>query len=123
MAAQREPVARLTVERSRFFGLYVSAANEDEVQAVLARRRKAVKRARHHCWASRLGDGPVVETAHNDGEVGKPGLRLLEILRRNDLLGVLVVSRVFGGVKLGPAGVGRAFKEAGVMAVELYREG
>ncbi len=123
MAAKTEPVARLTVERSRFFGVFVPAANEDEIKAVLTRRRKAVKRARHHCWASRLAAGPVVETAHNDGEVGKPGLRLLELLRRNDLYGVLVVSRVFGGVKLGPAGVGRAFKEAGAMAVELYQEG
>jgi putative IMPACT (imprinted ancient) family translation regulator len=125
MAAQTEPVARLTVERSRFFGVFVPAANEDEIKAALARRRKAVKRARHHCWASRLDSdaGPVVETAHNDGEVGKPGLRLLEILRRNDLRGVLVVSRVFGGVKLGPAGVGRAFKQTGAAAVELYREG
>jgi putative IMPACT (imprinted ancient) family translation regulator len=125
MATQREPVARLTVERSRFFGLFAPLRSEGEIKALLARRRKTVKRARHHCWASRLvnDDGLVVETAHNDGEVGKPGLRLLELLRRNDLCGVLVVSRVFGGVKLGPAGVGRAFKETGVLAVELYREG
>jgi len=125
MSPHRDPVARLTVERSRFFGVYVSAKTPEEIKDVLARRRKAVKRARHHCWASRLADGAgnVVESAHNDGEVGKPGLRLLELMRRADLRGVLVVSRVFGGVKLGPAGVGRAFKETGAMALELFLSG
>lgn len=125
MSARREPIAKLTVERSRFFGVYVPAKDEDEVRQVLARRRKAVKRARHHCWASRLdgGEGKVVESARDDGEVGRPGHRLLEVMRRGDLRGVLVVSRVFGGVKLGPAGVGRAIKETGVEAVELARAG
>jgi putative IMPACT (imprinted ancient) family translation regulator len=43
---------------------------------------------------------------------------LLEQLRRDDLEGVIVVSRFFGGVKLGPAGVGRAFRAAGEGAIE-----
>ena len=40
-------------------------------------------------------------------------MKLLEQLRSRDLEGVIVVSRYFGGVKLGPAGVGRAFRAAG----------
>ncbi len=125
MSTRKDPIAKLTVERSRFFGIYVPAKDEDGVRQVLARRRKAVKRARHHCWASRLDTdgGQVVESARDDGEVGRPGHRLLEVLRRDDLRGVLVVSRVFGGVKLGPAGVGRAIKDTGVQAVELARAG
>ena len=121
MATDRDQVARLTVERSRFFGVYVPVGTGDEVKAVLARRRRAVKRARHHCWASRLedGTGAIVESARDDGEVGRPGMRLLEVMRRENLLGVLVVSRVFGGVKLGPAGVGRAIKDTGARAVDL----
>jgi putative IMPACT (imprinted ancient) family translation regulator len=41
-------------------------------------------------------------------------MKLLELLRHNDLEGLLVVSRIFGGIKLGPGGVGRAFREAGL---------
>ncbi|MBW2459159.1 MAG: YigZ family protein [Deltaproteobacteria bacterium] len=105
--------AKLTVKRSRFFAVLASVSDEEEIKALLAKRRRKVKRARHHCWAARLTspDGTIVELSRDDGEVGRPGQRILEVLRRNETLGVLVVSRVFGGVKLGPAGVGRAFKQ------------
>jgi putative IMPACT (imprinted ancient) family translation regulator len=59
----------------------------------------------------------MVEQARDDGEVGRPGMKLLELLRHNDLEGLLVVSRIFGGVKLGPGGVGRAFRDAGAGAI------
>ena len=106
--------AKVTVKRSRFLAVLARARDEEEVKALLARRRREVKRARHHCWAARLAgpDGNIVELARDDGEVGRPGQRILEVMRRNEAVGVLVVSRVFGGVKLGPAGVGRAFKQA-----------
>ena len=42
---------------------------------------------------------------------------LLELLRKDDLEGGLVVSRVFGGVKLGVGGVSRAFREAGAAVI------
>ncbi|MEX1310499.1 MAG: YigZ family protein, partial [Candidatus Sulfomarinibacteraceae bacterium] len=58
-------------------------------------------------------EGRMVEQARDDGEVGRPGMKLLELLRGADLEGVIVVSRYFGGIKLGPAGVGRAFRAAG----------
>ena len=45
--------------------------------------------------------------------MGHPGRVLLELLRREDLEGGLLVSRVFGGVKLGVGGVSRAFRAAG----------
>jgi len=69
--------------------------------------------------AYRLRDaaGTVEERSKDDGEVGHPGRVLLEILRRHDLEGVLLVSRVFGGVKLGVGGVSRAFREAGEGAI------
>ena len=106
--------ANLTVKRSRFFAVLARVRDEDAIKTLLAEQRAQVKKVRHQCWAARLAspDGAVVELARDDGEVGRPGQRILEILRRHKLLGVLVVSRVFGGIKLGPAGVGRAFKQA-----------
>jgi putative IMPACT (imprinted ancient) family translation regulator len=46
---------------------------------------------------------------------------LLEILRKHEIEGALVVSRIFGGVKLGVGGVARAFREAGEGAVAVFR--
>ncbi len=110
----------LTEQRSRFYAAAVPAASLDDVKKVLAKRKKKYHKARHHCWACRLRDenGQIVEQARDDGEVGRPGMKMLELLRHHDLEGLLVVSRIFGGVKLGPGGVGRAFRDAAMGAIE-----
>lgn len=109
----------VTEKRSRFLALAAPASTLAEAKKVVAKQKRAHHKARHHCWACRIldGEGRVVEQARDDGEVGRPGMILLEQLRRNDLEGIIVVSRFFGGVKLGPAGVGRAFRAAGEGAI------
>ncbi len=106
---------QITEQRSRFLAEARPVASLDEVKAVVAARRKKLRKANHHVWACRFHDenGRLVEQARDDGEVGRPGMALLELLRRDDTEGLLIVSRVFGGVKLGPGGVKRAFREAG----------
>ena len=108
-----------TVERSKFFAVLAPLPSAAAIDPLLKSRRSEVRRANHHCWAYRLRDaaGTVEERSKDDGEVGHPGRVLLEILRRHDLEGVLLVSRVFGGVKLGVGGVSRAFREAGEGAI------
>jgi putative IMPACT (imprinted ancient) family translation regulator len=114
---------KLTVERSRFHALLFPAASEEDVSAVVKRRRGELRRANHHCWVLRCRDaaGALVERSKDDGEVGHPGRVLLELLRREDLEGGLLVSRIFGGVKLGVGGVSRAFREAGEGAIAACR--
>jgi putative IMPACT (imprinted ancient) family translation regulator len=114
----------LTEQRSRFYAAAVPAATLDEVKNELAKRKRKYHKARHHCWACRVRDenGRLVEQARDDGEVGKPGMKLLELLRQRDLEGLLVVSRFFGGIKLGPGGVGRAFRGAALRALEKADE-
>jgi len=106
---------KLTVERSRFHAVLFPAASEADVAAMLKRKRSEHRKANHHCWALRCrgASGDLVERSKDDGEVGHPGRVLLELLRREELEGALLVSRVFGGVKLGVGGVSRAFREAG----------
>ena len=113
----------LSVERSRFFAVLVPLATPEGMEAILRARRGEVRRANHHCWAYRLPgpDGSVLEKSKDDGEVGHPGRVLLEILRKHEIEGAIVVSRVFGGVKLGVGGVARAFREAGEGAVASFR--
>ncbi len=108
------------VKRSRFCAVTVPAASIDEVKRVVDGRRKKMRKARHHCWACRVRDhqGTIIEQARDDGEVGRPGYVMLALLRRDDLEGGLVVSRFFGGVKLGPGGVSRAMREAAQLAIE-----
>ncbi|MCK5346187.1 MAG: YigZ family protein, partial [Candidatus Heimdallarchaeota archaeon] len=72
--------------------------------------------ANHHCYAIRCQS---VEKSKDDGEVGHPGRVLSELLKKHDLDShMLIVSRIFGGVKLGVGGVSRAFREAGQGVIE-----
>jgi len=109
----------LTVERSRFYALVAPLASPADMEALLKTRRRDYRKAVHHCWGYRLRDssGAVAEVSKDDGEVGHPGRVLLELLRKHDLEGALVVSRIFGGVKLGVGGVSRAFRDAGQGAI------
>lgn len=112
----------LTVQRSRFYARLVPLGTAEEMEGVIRRRRGEVRKANHHCWALRIADaeGRIVERSKDDGEVGHPGRVLLEALRQHDLEGGLVVSRIFGGVKLGVGGVARAFREAARGAIAEY---
>jgi putative IMPACT (imprinted ancient) family translation regulator len=113
----------LAVGRSRFFAALVPLSSPDEMDTVVRRRRGEVRRANHHCWALRLVEsgGTTTEKIKDDGEVGHPGRVLLEVLRRHDLEGAIIVSRIFGGVKLGVGGVSRAFRDVGEGVVETHR--
>jgi putative IMPACT (imprinted ancient) family translation regulator len=114
----------LTEKRSRFYAAAIPAETLGDVKKELVRRKKRYRKARHHCWACRVQDenGRLVEQARDDGEVGRPGMKLLELLRQRDLEGMLVVSRYFGGIKLGPAGVGRAVRDAALGALDPSRQ-
>jgi putative IMPACT (imprinted ancient) family translation regulator len=109
----------LTVERSHFYALLSPLASPADMEPLLKTRRRDYRKAVHHCWAYRCRDasGAVVEVSKDDGEVGHPGRVLLELLKKYDLEGVLLVSRIFGGVKLGVGGVSRAFRDAGQGAI------
>jgi putative IMPACT (imprinted ancient) family translation regulator len=110
-------------ERSRFHAVLFPAADEAAVLKMVRLKKGEHRKASHHCWAwrGRAGNGSSGERSRDDGEVGHPGKVLLELLRRHDLEGGLLVSRVFGGVKLGVGGVSRAFREAGAGVLALYR--
>jgi putative IMPACT (imprinted ancient) family translation regulator len=122
MKVDRRVEFRYSAERSRFFAVLFPAAGETEVQKMVRLKKGEQRKAKHHCWAFRSVDekSNLIEKSRDDGEVGHPGRVLLELLRHDDLEGGLLVSRIFGGVKLGIGGVSRAFREAGAGAIEEY---
>lgn len=62
--------------------------------------------------------GNLCEEFKNDGEVGHPAKGMLQIMKANGLDShVIVVSRIFGGIKLGPGGVSRAFRKSAEYAI------
>lgn len=83
---------------------------------VVAQLRAAHPGAAHVCWALLAGGQSA---AHDDGEPGgTAGRPMLEVLRHQDLDGVLAtVVRYFGGVKLGAGGLVRAYTDAVAQAL------
>ncbi len=105
---------------SRFIGRAWPVESEDAVAEILAERRRAEYTATHHCSAYRLGPDADVYRAHDDGEpsstAGPPILRQIEARELTDTL--VVVTRYYGGTKLGTGGLIRAYGEAAALALD-----
>ena len=119
MAVREVSVVRLDEKKSKFYAHLYEIDTPDDVLEVRAIHDKLYKKAAHHCYAVVCGN---FTDSRADGEVGSPGRALAEVMERYNLGShVLMVSRIFGGIKLGPAGVARAFREAGNGAVVEYQ--
>ena len=119
MAVREVSVVRLDEKKSKFYAHLYEIDTPDDVLEVRAIHDKLYKKAAHHCYAVVCGN---FTDSRADGEVGSPGRSLAEVMERHNLGShVLMVSRIFGGIKLGPAGVARAFREAGNGAVVEYQ--
>ena len=118
----RPAEAETIVRGSRFRAWVGPAADVEEAGAALVRRATAGKDATHHCWAYRLWRGGRVEEAGFDaGEPGgTAGRPILGSLQAAELIQtVCVVSRWFGGVKLGTGGLVRAYGGAAAECLRL----
>lgn len=104
----------LEVRKSRFVCTLARAAGEAEAVAFLARHRRAHRDATHNCTAYVVGEHGEIAKSSDDGEPsGTAGIPMLEVLTRRGLTGtVAVVTRHFGGVKLGAGGLVRAYAQA-----------
>lgn len=107
----REGVHEIEISRSRFICALAPAATEEEAQAFIARVRKEHPTARHNCFAYVLGADGSVQKASDDGEPGgTAGVPMLQMLVRREMRYVVaVVTRYFGGIKLGAGGLIRAY--------------
>ena len=108
--------SELVIRKSRFVGCVQPVADRATALAVVDGLRQAHPGAAHVCWALMAGGQSA---ANDDGEPGgTAGRPMLEVLRHQDLDGVLAtVVRHFGGVKLGAGGLVRAYTDAVAQAL------
>ncbi|RNL70297.1 YigZ family protein [Streptomyces sp. I6] len=107
----REGVHETEISRSRFVCALAPAATERDAQDFVARVRRTHPTATHNCFAYVIGADAAVQKASDDGEPGgTAGVPMLQMLLRRDIrYAVAVVSRYYGGVKLGAGGLIRAY--------------
>lgn len=103
----------LEIKKSRFIGFATKACSRDEALAHVAAVKARYPDARHHCWAYILGDAESA-AMNDDGEPsGTAGKPILNVLQHKGIGNVLVVvTRYFGGIKLGAGGLVRAYSQA-----------
>ena len=109
-AVEHETVVR----KSRFLCRIEPVSSVEEAEAVIAGIRKRAWDATHNCTAMVTGLHGDQARSSDDGEPsGTAGIPMLEVLRRRELTDVVaVVTRYFGGVKLGAGGLVRAYSSA-----------
>ncbi len=118
-----ERVAQAEIKRkgSRFIAEALLTSAVDEAMTQLEAIRKREHAASHHCYAYRVGTGQEVTFKYSDdGEPnGSAGRPIFDILSGRELTNVLVVvTRYFGGTKLGTGGLVRAYGDAATAALE-----
>lgn len=111
-SAAREAEREIVIERSRFIGFAREAATESEARAFIEEIRKKHSLATHNCYAF-VTDGGMVKRSSDDGEPsGTAGTPILDAITFSGLIDTaVVVTRYFGGVKLGAGGLTRAYSK------------
>ena len=101
----------IIIQKSRFIAYITRATTEEEAQTFIATIKKKHWDATHNCSAYMIGEHNQIQKANDDGEPsGTAGVPMLEVLKKRELKDtVVVVTRYFGGIKLGGGGLIRAY--------------
>ncbi|MBP2029481.1 putative YigZ family protein [Methanohalophilus levihalophilus] len=109
------------VKGSKFIAYSKNVDSEEEAKQFIAKIRKLHPDATHNVPAYRFTSGGKLALYFNDdgepsGSSGKPVFKVLEMKDLTDV--VVVVTRYFGGTKLGFGGLARAYRQAAIEAIE-----
>ncbi|KHE72719.1 YigZ family protein [Halobacillus sp. BBL2006] len=110
----------VTIQKSRFIGYVKRCETEEEAQSFIQEIKKKHHDATHNCSAYMIGEHDLIQKANDDGEPsGTAGVPMLEVLKRRGLKDTaVVVTRYFGGIKLGAGGLIRAYSGTTSAAID-----
>ena len=108
------------LEKSTFIGYSKPIKTEEEAIEFINEIKKKHKDATHNVWAYTIGENMNIQRYSDDGEPqGTAGIPTLEVIKKEDLRDVVVVvTRYFGGIKLGAGGLVRAYTKGAKVGIE-----
>ena len=108
-----------TIKKSRFICSIARVSSDEEAQQFIASIQAANKKATHNCCAYMIGDNDQIQRESDNGEPsGTAGIPILESLKLAKIHNVVaVVTRYFGGIKLGAGGLIRAYSNTTTEAI------
>jgi uncharacterized YigZ family protein len=109
--SQQSGSHEIVIQKSRFIGTIKRVESESEAQEFIQSMKKKYHDATHNCSAYIIGEHDQIQKANDDGEPsGTAGVPILEVLKKQHLKDTaVVVTRYFGGIKLGAGGLIRAY--------------
>lgn len=109
----------IEIKKSRFICFLKRIESEEEAKDFIQQIKKEHWKANHNCNAFVLGERSEIQRSSDDGEPsGTAGVPMLEVLKKNELINVCaVVTRYFGGTKLGAGGLIRAYSGSVAQAI------
>ena len=104
----------IEIQKSRFIAHVSRAETEAEAIDFIQTIKKKHWNATHNCSAYLIGENDQIQKANDDGEPsGTAGVPILEVLKKRGIKDtVVVITRYFGGIKLGAGGLIRAYGKA-----------
>ena len=108
------------IKKSRFICDAKRVYSEEEARAFITAIKKEHYKATHNCSAFIIGERSEIKRTSDDGEPsGTAGVPMLGVLENHNLTNVcVVVTRYFGGIKLGAGGLIRAYAGSVALAVK-----
>ncbi len=108
------------IKKSRFICHIKRVTTEDEARNFIQAVKKEHYKATHNCSAFILGEQSEIKRSSDDGEPsGTAGVPMLGVLENHQLTNVCaVVTRYFGGIKLGAGGLIRAYAGSVALAIK-----
>jgi len=104
----------IVIKKSRFISHVFPVHSEEEAKNYLMEIKEKYRDATHNVFAWQVGIDKILQRCGDDGEPsGTAGRPILEVIKQRGLTNVLiVVTRYFGGIKLGAGGLIRAYTQA-----------
>lgn len=114
LTVKEEGFEEIVIQKSRFIGYVKRTETEEDAKEFIQKIKKKHHDATHNCSAYLIGENDLIQKAHDDGEPsGTAGVPMLEVLKKKGLKDTtVVVTRYFGGIKLGAGGLIRAYGNA-----------
>ena len=108
------------IKKSRFICHVKRVYSEEEARAFIAAIKKEHYKATHNCSAFVIGEKSDIKRTSDDGEPsGTAGVPMLGVLEKHNLTNLcVVVTRYFGGIKLGAGGLIRAYAGSVALAIK-----
>ncbi|MDD2352282.1 MAG: YigZ family protein [Candidatus Caldatribacteriota bacterium] len=110
-----------TIKKSRFIASVKKIKSETEARSFIKKIIQQFPDATHHCWAYQIGntDDETVQFSDGGEPANSAGPPILQAIKRERLTNVMVVvSRYFGGIKLGISGLIKAYRDTALMGLK-----